>query len=327
MPTKHRPRHGTLQFWPRKRAAKIMPSANWKAIENAVAQRKEGLLGFVGYKVGMTTALVQDLTPNSLTINENVAVPTTIIECPPMKVMGVRLYRGEKEFRGEGRQVVTEFLSDKLDRELKRRIKVPKAHGKIESAKLEGVTDVRVLCHTQPKQAKLKKTPEICEIGIKAASVGRKFELAKEMLGKEISVSNVFASLDVIDVKGVTKGKGLVGPIKRFGLGLKGHKSEKGVRRPGSLGPWIPKKVTFRAPISGQMGFQTRLQYNNQIIHAGSKEEAEKLRFFDDYGIVRNQYLMIKGSLQGTEKRPLLLCAPIRAPKHAGNYKFVRLVR
>ncbi|HIH18214.1 MAG TPA: 50S ribosomal protein L3 [Nanoarchaeota archaeon] len=319
MPTKHRPRKGTLQFWPRKRAAKILPSANWHAVEAASAHRKEGLLGFVGYKVGMTTALVHDLTPNSLTINENVAMAMTVIECPPMKVMGIKLYRGE--------QVATEFLADKLDKDLKRRIKLPKQAHKIENVSLEGITDVHILCHTQPRHAKLKKTPEIFEIGIKAASVERKFELAKEMLGKEVLINSVFSPQEAIDVKGVTKGKGLVGPVKRFGLGLKGHKSEKGVRRPGSLGPWIPKKVTFRAPISGQMGFQTRMQYNNQIIHTGSKEEAEKLRFFDDYGLVRNQFLMVKGSLQGTEKRALMLCAPIRRPKHASNYKFVRLVR
>ncbi len=327
MPTKHRPRHGTLQFWPRKRAAKILPSANWSAIESASSGRKEGLLGFVGYKVGMTTALVQDLTPNSLTANENVALSTTIIECPPMKVIGIRLYSGKKEFRGDGMKVASEFLYDKLDKELKRKIKFPKNAPKIENVKLEGITDVHVLCHTQPKLAKWKKTPELCEIGIKAASVGRKFEIAKEIFGKEVTISNVFSTLEIVDVKGVTKGKGLVGPIKRFGLGLKGHKSEKGVRRPGSLGPWVPKKVTFRAPLAGQMGFQTRLQYNNQIIHTGSKEEAEKLSYFDDYGLVRNQFLMIKGSLQGTEKRPLLLTAPLRAPKHAGNYKLVRLVR
>ena len=90
MPKKHRPRHGSLQFWPRKRAKKVLPSANWRAI--AESAEKEGLIGFIGYKAGMSTASVHDLTPNSLTLNEQIVLPCTIIECPPMKIMSIRLY-------------------------------------------------------------------------------------------------------------------------------------------------------------------------------------------------------------------------------------------
>lgn len=320
MPKKHKPRKGSLQFWPRKRAAKVLPSAGWKTIQKASEankERKQGILGFIGYKVGMATASVEDLTPNSRTINEKVALACTILECPPMKVFSIRLYKNN--------QVVTEMLASNLDKELKRKVKLPKKQGK--ELDLTKGDDLRLICHAQPKAAKIKKKPDLCEIGIKADSLEKKFEIAKGLLGKEINVSDIFSALELIDIKGVTKGKGLQGPVKRFGIGLKSHKSEKGQRRPGSLGPWTPTKVSFRAPMAGQLGFFTRVQYNNQIIFAGSKEDAKELSHFNGYGIVRNPFIVFKGSLQGARKRPLLLTFPQRIKKVIGNYKFIKLVQ
>lgn len=316
MPTKHKPRKGSLQFWPRKRAAKIVPSANWTAI--AKPQEKEGVIGFIGYKVGMTTMLVEDLTPKSMTLNEKRVLPCTIIECPPIKIMSIRFYKNGI--------VVSEVLADNLNKELKRKIKMPKKSQEKKEVNVD-YDDIRLICYTQPKQAEIKKRPDLSEIGIKAENAEKKYEIAKSLLGKEINVSDVFSDLDLIDVRAVTKGKGFQGPIKRFGIGLKSHKSEKGRRRPGSLGPWTPSKVSFRAPMAGQLGLFTRVQYNNQILSIGKKEDANLLGEFHNYGILRNNFLVIKGSLQGPGKRPLLLTMPLRKSKKIGNYKFLRFVR
>ena len=48
MPTTKSPRKGSLQFWPRKRARKFLPSTNWSSINS-----EKGLKGFICYKVGM----------------------------------------------------------------------------------------------------------------------------------------------------------------------------------------------------------------------------------------------------------------------------------
>ncbi len=318
MPKKHRPRFGSLAFWPRKRAERILSSANWPYIENKT--QKEGLLGFICYKTGMLSILAQDLTPTSMTLNEQIVLPVTVVECPPMKVFAIQFHR-------KGR-VITEVLADNLDKELRKRIKLPKEKKALEDINLSEIDDVRVICYSK---APYKKTPEICEIGIKAESAEKKLEIAKSLLGKEINVADVFKELEVVDIKAVTKGKGFQGPVKRFGIGLKSHKSEKGRRRPGSLGPWTPKRVSFKAPMAGQVGFFTRTQYNNQILIAGKKEDAEKfnnqIKHFDGYGILRNAFLVIKGSLQGAKKRPLLLTAAQRAPRKADNYKFLRAIK
>ena len=58
----------------------------------------------------------------------------------------------------------------------------------------------------------------------------------KENLTKEISIKDIFSE-GIVDIRGVTKGKGNQGPMKRFGLTLRSHKSEKGRRGPGSGRP------------------------------------------------------------------------------------------
>ena len=89
MPVAKSPRKGSLQYWPRKRARKFLPRVNW----NIINSEKEGLRGFICYKVGMKSALVKDTTENSMTKGKRIAVPVTILECPPMKILSVRFYK------------------------------------------------------------------------------------------------------------------------------------------------------------------------------------------------------------------------------------------
>ena len=70
MPTRKSPRKGSLQFWPRKRAYKFLPSVNWNAINSG-----KNIKGFIGYKAGMVSAIVKDNTPNSMTKGKKIAVP------------------------------------------------------------------------------------------------------------------------------------------------------------------------------------------------------------------------------------------------------------
>jgi len=115
----------------------------------------------------------------------------------------------------------------------------------------------------------------------------------------------------------VTKGHGSQGPVKRFGITLKANKSEKGQRRPGSLAPWHPARVTFRAPQMGQTGFHNRITYNSLIIKVGDITELNinPVEGFHQYGNIKNDYIILAGSLPGTKKRGLVLTAPIRPVK------------
>ena len=99
MPRHNTPRHGSLQFYPRVRARRIMPRVNW----NAISKKEPGMLGSIGYKVGMMSAYVKDNTPNSLTKGQRIIIPVTIIECPSIKILSVRFYKNKKVECSESR--------------------------------------------------------------------------------------------------------------------------------------------------------------------------------------------------------------------------------
>jgi len=307
MPKHSQPRRGSLQFYPRKRAKKFLPRPNW----NSISKEKEGLLGFIGYKVGMKSAFVRDNTAHSHTKGGRITIPVTIIECPSIKIFSVRFYKNNK--------VVEEVLNNTLDKELKRKLKLPKqidTKKKLEELqKKEVYDDVRVIIYSQVKKTGVKKTPDISEVGI-SGKLDDKINFIKENLGKEILIKDVF-STEVVDTRGVTKGKGTQGPTKRFGLSLKSHKAEKGQRGPGSGGAWHPARVTFREPRAGQMGFFSRVIYNNKIIEVGSISEKDinPKKGFKKFGRIKTDYIIVDGSIQGPSKRQLLITAPLRASK------------
>lgn len=309
MPTRKAPRKGSLQFWPRKRAKKFLPRVNWDHINS-----EKGLKGFICYKVGMASAYVKDNTEHSMTKGKKIILPVTILECPTMKILSVRFYKNGI--------VAKEVLAENLDKELKRKIKIAKKkHEKPESVKQDEYDDIRVICYSQVKKTEIKKTPDLSEIGL-AGSLQDKLEFVKEHVGKEIPVASVFKNGQLVDFRGLTKGFGLSGPVKRFGITLKSHKSEKGVRRPGSLGPWHPARVTFRAPMAGQHGMFSRISYNNSIVEIGKPEDKKALKNIHNFGDVKTDYILVRGSVQGPAKRQLLAATAMRATKKQEKKKF-----
>mgnify|MGYP001595361132 CR=1 FL=1 len=321
MPKIRRPRKGSLQFWPRKRASKFLPRVNWSSINPK--KSKERLKGFICYKAGMASAYVKDDTPNSMTKGKHIIVPVTLLECPPMKILSVRFYKNGL--------IKTEVLAENPDKELKGKVKMPgKKNPAIESVNQSEYDDLRIICYSQVKKTGIKKTPDLSEIGL-FGSLGEKLNFVKENIGKEINVSDIFEKKHPVDIHGLTKGKGFSGPVKRFGITLKSHKSEKGRRRPGSLGPWHPARVTFRTPMAGQLGMFTRVNYNNSIIDLGSLQEKgkaeRKLKNIKNYGDILTDYLIVAGSVQGPAKRQLLVTSPLRETKKQAKkaYELVEL--
>jgi large subunit ribosomal protein L3 len=301
-----RPRRGSLQYWPRKRAKSILPSVNWNNISSKNNDKK--ILGFIGYKVGMMSAYVKDNTPDSMTKNKRVVFPVTIVECPPIKIFSARFYKNKL--------IIAEVLAGNLDKELIRTVKLP---GKTYSKKIDDIKDyddVRILVYSTVKRTGLKKSPDMTEVAI-GGSLDDKIAFVKEHFGKELKINEVFEKLGLVDVHGVTKGKGLVGAVKRFGIGLKGHKSEKGRRRAGSLGPWHPARVTFHAPQAGQLGMFSRVVYNNKILDIANINEKNinPSSGFKQFGNIKTDYIILNGSVQGPAKRQMILTMPARKTK------------
>jgi large subunit ribosomal protein L3 len=302
MPRIRNPRRGSLQFWPRKRAKDIVARVRSWPKHNDVK-----LLGFAGYKAGMTHILVNDTRKGSHTKGMDLQTPVTILECPPLKIIGILLYTKDTY----GLKCSGQITAEKLDKELSRKFPLPKKKGK--EASTEGLAEVRVLAATQPKLTGIgKKKPEVFEIGIGGTKAEEKLEYAKGLLGNEITVNDVFGEGEFVDSNSITKGKGFQGSTKRFGLMLRAHKSEKTKRGPGSLGPWHGPKM-WRTPYAGQMGFHQRIEYNKKILKVGDNaEEINAKGGFLRYGELKNNYLLVKGSLGGSVKRLITLTKPRR---------------
>ena len=291
-----RPRKGSLQFWPRKRARRIYPR-----IRSWVISNEARLQGFAGYKVGMTHVQAID-NSGSITKGMIINIPVTIIECPPILVFALRFYNNTNQ----GLKLVGDIYNEKLDKNLSRKINLPK----IKKAIPPGYNEIRALIYTQPHLTRIgKKKSEIFEIKLGNPDL----EYAKSLFNKHINIQDVFKEGQLVDIHAVTKGKGFQGQIKRFGLKLKQHKSEKKKRSAGNLGPWTPSKVKFTVPQPGQMGYHTRTEYNKQIIKIGIKEDWKDHKSgFNNYGIIQNDYILIKGSITGSKKRLIQIIDPLR---------------
>jgi len=295
----HKSKAGSMQYWPRKRAKRPYPLIRaWANLDSV------NLLGFLGYKSGMTHVQVLE---NNIYLKQSKlkSYACTIIECPPLKILGIRFYKNTIY----GSKAAGQIISENLDKELSRKIKLPK---KINAKQPEDFDDVKLIVYTQPKLTGIKKKPEIIELGI-SGNKEEKLNYSKNLLGKDIKVSEIFKQNQNVDVHAITKGKGFQGPVKRFGIDLKSHKSEKKRRAPGNLGAWTPKKILPTVPQAGQMGFQARTEFNKIILKISNKiEEINPKSGLEHYGFVKNDYLLIKGSIPGAKKRLIVMTHPIR---------------
>ncbi|MEM5773221.1 MAG: 50S ribosomal protein L3 [Candidatus Aenigmatarchaeota archaeon] len=310
MPAIKRPKKGSQAFYPRKRAKRIYP-----AISTYPETEKPKLLDFAGYKAGMTQVILIDNVKSSPTFGQEVAVPATVIECPPLKVLGIRAYKTTTK----GLQVLGEAWAKDLPKWIERKVKAKPSEEKISEIekKLEKISKIRLIVSTQPKSSGLgKKKPEIFEIEVGGKDAKEKFDFAKQLLGKEIKASEVFKQGEYVDVIAVTKGKGTAGPVKRFGVFIQSRHAKEKRRHVGTLGQEQPGKVRHTVPMAGQLGFQTRTEFNKRILKIGEDgKEITPSSGFKRYGLIKSDYILIEGSVPGPKKRLIRLRAAIRPPK------------
>ena len=306
MPAVRRPKRGSRAYWPRCRASRSYPRiTSWHAEKEVKA------LGFAGYKAGMTHVMLIDTNPNSRTKGQLVSRAVTVLDCPPLAVLGFKCYANTVH----GRKDVSTVITEKPEKNVGRKwgiLKI-KSHGE-QLKRLDGkkVDSVMLLVHTKPG---FKKTPEIFEMAIGGAAE-KQLELAKSLLGKELKASDVLKAGDIVDVFAVTKGKGFQGPVKRFGVRIMGRKCQQMHRHTGALGTNEPGKIRNTVPQGGQQGFQTRMEWNKRIIKVGGEaREVTPAGHFLRYGVLRGEPLVIEGSVPGPTKRLIRLRGPLRPPK------------
>jgi len=169
--------------------------------------------------------------------------------------------------------------------------------------------------------------------------VFRKLNLPMACLKKKVPVDAVFNQDELIDTLAATKGKGFEGVTTRWGTTRLPRKTHKGLRKVACIGAWHPSSVRYSVPRAGQDGYHHRTEINKKILKIGRSGDA-KTEFdltekkitpmggFPHYGIVNEDYVMIKGSCPGVTKRVITLRKSLLPPvkrinSEPANLKFI----
>jgi large subunit ribosomal protein L3e len=187
-------------------------------------------------------------------------------------------------------------------------------------------SSIRVIAHTQMSILKRKqKKAHIMEIQVNGGTVEEKVNWAKEHLEKQIPVDNVFSPNEMIDTIAVTKGHGFKGVTSRWHTKKLPRKTHKGLRKVACIGAWHPSRVSFTVARAGQKGYHHRTVTNKKIYRIGkscltaegktngatdfdlTEKSINPMGGFPRYGLVNQDFLMIKGAVQGPKKRLVTL--------------------
>ena len=304
MPKVKRPTRGSMGFYPRTRARRSYPR-----IKSWPEEKESKVLGFAGYKAGMTHALIMDTNPNSRTKGQAISKAVTIIDCPPLSVFGFRAYVDTDA----GKRTLTHVIAEKTEKNLARKFKVPKKSTTAEQMKKVDentgkISGIMLICHTNPG---FKKKPAVFEVAL-GGKAEDQLKSAKDMLGKEVKASDIFKEGDLMDVFSVTKGKGFAGPVKRFGIRIQGRKHEHMHRKSAPKGQKEPGKVRPTIPQAGQLGFFSRCELNKRLLKIAKPEEIKMKGGMLRYGNVKGDALVIEGSIPGPTKQLIRMRLPIR---------------
>jgi len=331
------PRHGSLAFLPRKRAARHRGKV--KSFPKDDPKKPVHLTAALGYKAGMTT-IVRDLDrPGAKMHKKEIVEAVTVIETPPMICVGVVGYVETPR----GLRSLTTVWAEHLSDEVKRRFyknwykskkkaftlyakKCTEGNKAPITRELERIKKycsvVRILAHTQNRKTPLKqKKAHLMEIQVNGGSVPDKVEFAYRNFEQEIPISTIFEMNDMIDIIAVTKGHGFSGVTSRWGTKKLPRKTHKGLRKVACIGAWHPAHVQWSVARAGQDGYHHRTSINHKIYRVGegcnesnastefdvTKKKITPMGGWVRYGIVNNDFVMIKGSCPGVKKRVITL--------------------
>lgn len=328
----HAPRRGSLGFSPRVRARSQKPKyRSWAELGD-----QPRIQGFVGFKAGMSHIIMVDDRPHSTTEGMEISMPVTIVEVPAMHVAGIRAYDDSPY----GKKVIAEAWTNEGNKDLEKLITLPRKNQHNTEAELKKiedfiksgvVADLRILTYTKTEDVSgiPKKVPELLENRIGGGDMAKRFEFAKSLMGKAISIKDVFSPGELVDISAITKGKGVQGPVKRWGIAIQKRKHSRTgkARHVGNLGPWNPHRIRWQVPQLGQTGYHQRTEYNKRIIKFGDNgAEVTPAGGFLNYGVLNNEYIMLKGSIPGPVKRMIRIRPAVRPkaiPKQAPEILYV----
>jgi large subunit ribosomal protein L3e len=338
------PRHGSLGFLPRKRAARHRGRVKSFPVDDS--SKTPHLTAFMGYKAGCTHIMREVNKPGSKLHKKEAVEMVTIVETPPMLVVGMVGYIKTPR----GLRTLSTVWAHHLNETLKRRFYKNwyRSKKKAFTRYAQNLTDngdvdvktelkrmskycsvIRVLAHTQVRRVGLRqKKAHLMEIQVNGGTVEDKVKWGYGLFEQAIPVDLVIAQNDYIDIIGVTKGKGYQGAVSRWGVAMLQRKTHRGYRKVACIGAWHPARVRFTVARAGQDGYHHRTEMNKKVYRVGKPAKDEKtgkiewnatttsdlteknitpLGGFPHYGEVNDWFVMLKGAVMGPKKRVITL--------------------
>jgi large subunit ribosomal protein L3e len=325
-----------MGFAPKKRARR--GRGRIRSFPKDDASKPCHLTAFLGYKAGMTH-IVRDLDRiGSKMHNKEIVEAVTVIETPPMVIVGVRGYVETPK----GLRALTTVWAAHIGEDFKRNFykswsrskkaafskyakKYTESKSEIEAelARIKKYCKVvRAIAHTQVRKVSIgQKKAHVAEIQINGGTVAQKVDYAVSLFEKEIPVDSIFNQSEVIDVIAVTKGHGFEGVTRRWGVRKLPRKTHKGLRKVACIGAWHPARVSYAVPRAGQRGFFHRTEVNKKVFRIGKADDTKNattdfdltekritpLGGFPHYGVVDEDFLILKGCVPGPKKRCVTL--------------------
>jgi len=311
----------------------------------------------MGYKAGMTHVVREIERPGSKLHKKEAVEAVTILETPPMVIVGVVGYVETPN----GLRALTTVWAEHLSDDCKRRFyknwyrskrkaftKYAKKYAEkpqeieVELDRIKKYCNVvRVIAHTQVRKLKLRqKAAHVLEIQVNGgADVAAKVDFAKELFEKEVDVDKVFVEGEVIDVCGVTRGRGYEGVVARWGVTRLPRKTHRGLRKVACIGAWHPARVKWTVARAGQRGYHHRTEMNRRILRIGHKGDTKSASTetdlteksitpvggFPHYGEINEDWLMLKGCVPGSKKRVLTLRKSVVTPTRRSFFEPLNL--
>jgi len=306
------PRRGSLAYLPRGRAKSMEARIRaWPKIDSDEPK----LLAHAGFKAGCVQIVNIDDREKTPNHGKQLVSLGTVIVTPPILIVGIRGYSKNQN----GKQAEFDLYANNLPKNISALFNSKNKEDLLENSEplLKKIKEIYAVIAVIPRNANLsQKKPYVFEASVKGGDVKKQFAYLKGLLGKEVKIDQVFEAGITVDTAAITKGKGWEGPITRWGVKKKQHKSRKSVREVGSLGPISPQYVMYTVPRAGQRGLHQRIEYDKKIMVMDNTEnikyEINPKGGFKHFGNVNGDFIIVRGSVPGTYNRLIKLRSQIR---------------
>ena len=255
------PRHGSLGFLPHRHNSRH--HGKIKSLPKDDPSKPVHLTAFLGYKGAMTHIVWEVDRPGSKVNKKEVVEAVTIVETPPMVVVGIVRYVETPRGLWTFMTIFVEHISDECKRQFYKKWHKSKKttftkyceKWQDDTGKKQLENDfnsmknycqaIRIIVHTQMSLLPLCQKAHLMEIQVNGGTVAENQDWAQEKLEQQVPVNQVLGQDGMIDVISVTKGKGYKGVTSCWQTKKLPQKTHRGLHKVAWIRAWNPACAAF----------------------------------------------------------------------------------